>query len=135
MGLNVELLEKSFDLVAPKSTDITKRFYEILFDGSPEVRSLFKSDNSHRLLEGLVFIVNHLRNQEALGKYLRALGERHVGYGVSEEDYPKVGRALVKTLEEFSGEAWTTEIEQAWVEAYGIIQSIMLERNECCEGL
>ena len=42
MGLNVELLESSFKLVAPKGDALVTRFYERLFKKYPSVKPLFK---------------------------------------------------------------------------------------------
>lgn len=38
-----------------------------------------------------------------------------------------MGAALLDTFSIYLGEAWTPEVKQAWVEAYGAISSLMLE--------
>jgi hemoglobin-like flavoprotein len=38
-----------------------------------------------------------------------------------------VGAALLDTFALHLGEAWTPEVKEAWVEAYGAISSLMLE--------
>ena len=43
-GLNVELLESSFELLAPQGEKLVERFYERLFETAPAVRSLFPDD-------------------------------------------------------------------------------------------
>lgn len=41
MGLNIELLESSFNLVAPKGEALVNRFYERLFKKYPSVKPMF----------------------------------------------------------------------------------------------
>lgn len=127
MGLNIDLLEKSFQLVAPKGKELTEKFYQILFEDYPEVKPLFKNNNAMKLLESLAFIVGNIRNQDKVVSYLRDLGKTHKSFKVKEEDYPKVGASLLKTLEEFAGDAWNDEIKTTWTDAYGLIQTTMLE--------
>ena len=45
--------------------------------------------------------------------------ERHAGYGVRDEHYEAVGEALLWTLETGLKDAFTSEVRDAWVTAYG----------------
>ncbi|MEL6989174.1 MAG: globin domain-containing protein, partial [Bacteroidota bacterium] len=60
---------------------------------------------------------------------LRGLGKKHIKYGVLPSHYPMVGNSLLRTLKEYLGLNWTTEVERAWTEAYEAIASIMLDDN------
>ncbi|MEL6247054.1 MAG: globin domain-containing protein, partial [Cyanobacteria bacterium J06627_15] len=64
---------------------------------------------------------------EVLSKSLKGLGARHVKYGALPEHYPLVGNSLLKTLEQYAGSAWTPDVKEAWVGAYGAITELMLE--------
>jgi hemoglobin-like flavoprotein len=79
------------------------------------------------LLSSLVFVVENLRNPEALTETLKGLGARHIKYGALPEHYPLVGNALLSTFGDFLQSDWTPEVQQAWVEAYGAITGLMLE--------
>jgi hemoglobin-like flavoprotein len=50
---------------------------------------------------------------------VEALGRRRVGYGVRDEHYTTVGLALLWTLEQGLGDAFTPEVRDAWSTAYG----------------
>ena len=50
---------------------------------------------------------------------MQALGRRHAGYGVRPEHYDTVGAALLWTLEQGLGDAFTDDVRAAWAEAYG----------------
>jgi hemoglobin-like flavoprotein len=49
---------------------------------------------------------------------VEALGRRHVGYGVRDEHYSTVGEALIWTLAQGLGDAFTSEVREAWAAAY-----------------
>ena len=131
MSLNVELLEQSFELVKPKSDESVSDFYNNLFTDYPASKPLFAHSNmakQQQMLKGaLVMVIENLRQPEVLSKALKGLGARHVKYGALPEHYPLVGNSLLKTLSQYAGNAWTPELKQAWVDAYGAITELMLD--------
>jgi len=132
MALNVALLRDSFELVANTNPAFVRRFYEILFERYPAARPLFPHSalgrQAEMLTSALVAVVDHLEDAPWLRDTLGALGEKHVGYGVTREMYDWVGAALLATLAEVAGPAWTPELAAAWGEAYAAIVSLMLAR-------
>jgi hemoglobin-like flavoprotein len=129
MALNVPLLRSSFQLVLDKKPNLTARFYEILFQRYPASRPLFGAGSQRRqeemLAGALAAVVEHLEDAPWLAQTLGALGAKHVGYGVTAEMYDWVGDALLATLAEVAGDAWTAELNVAWSDAYGAIVSLM----------
>lgn len=129
MSLDVSLLRSSFELVLERAPDLTHRFYEELFRRHPELRPLFSRNTRDRqekmLAEALVAVMDHLEDAPWLGENLRALGEKHRSYGVTDEMYDFVGEALLVTLAAAAGEAWTERHRKAWTEAYDAIADIM----------
>ncbi|MBE9200758.1 MULTISPECIES: pentapeptide repeat-containing protein [unclassified Nodularia (in: cyanobacteria)] len=131
MSLNVELLEQSFDKIKPRANEFAASFYENLFQAHPEVKPLFThtdmGNQEKKLLNSLVLVVENLRNPEALGPVLNALGGRHVGYGAIPKYYGPVGEALLLTFEQYLEEDWTPEVNKAWLNAYRAITALMLK--------
>lgn len=131
MPLNAPLLRSSFVLVASREPELTHRFYDILFQRYPQVRPLFSRntrDKQEKMLrDALVSVIEHLEDAPWLAQTLRALGAKHVAYGVTPEMYTWVGGALLATLAEAAGGAWNPELESAWTEAYGAIAGLMRE--------
>jgi hemoglobin-like flavoprotein len=129
MALNVGLLRESFEVVATANPRFITRFYEILFERHPEARPLFPAGGIARQAEmltgALVAVLDHLEDAPWLTQTLGALGAKHVGYGVTREMYDWVGAALLATLAEVAGPAWTPELHAAWADAYGAIVSLM----------
>jgi nitric oxide dioxygenase len=53
------------------------------------------------------------------------MARRHVGYGVQPAHYDTVGAALLWTLEQDLGPAFTDETREAWATAYGTLAQVM----------
>src|SRR5215472_5405011 len=131
MSLQIELLETSFQAIAPRGEAFVTAFYERLFTRYPQTRAFFASTNMKeqrkKLLGALALVIQNLRKPEVLTSALKGLGQRHVAYGVRPEHYPIVGTILLHTFADVLGDDWTPEYHDAWAQAYGAICSIMLE--------
>ena len=130
LTLDLDALETSFDLVAPRGDELMDAFYTRLFDAAPAVRPLFPDDMRRQktmLLGALVLLRKSLRDLEAIVPKLRELGARHVAYGAQAEHYPVVGAVLIASLADVAGDAWSPRFEHAWTTAYGIVAATMLE--------
>ena len=130
-ALDIDALETSFDLIAPRGEELVDTFYRRLFATAPSVAPLFAGTDMSRqkakLLATLVLVRNSLRDLDALVPKLRELGERHGAYGAQAEHYPVVGAALIAAMAELAGDAWRPEYEHAWSEAFVIVAGAMLE--------
>ena len=135
--MNVETLETSFDLVAPRGDELVTVFYRRLFERAPAVRPLFAHVDMQRqramLLAALVLLRKSLRNLDAIAPKLRELGARHVAYGATAEAYPIVGEVLIASMAEIAGDAWREEYAVEWAGAYAVVQSVMLDGAELGE--
>src|SRR3954470_7797838 len=122
MHLDLETLETTFDLVAPRGEELMDVFYARLFAAAPAVRPLFDGTDLDRqkgmLLSTLVLLRRSLHNIDAIVPTLRALGARHVAYGAKPEHYFVVGEVLIASLAEIAGQAWRPEHAIAWAAAF-----------------
>jgi hemoglobin-like flavoprotein len=129
-ALQVELLEESFDLIAPRGEELVATFYSHLFTADPALRSLFAGTDMARqrsmLLAALVLVRKSLRDLGALVPALVSMGARHHGYGVRPEHYATVGAALLATMAEIGGADWREEYTAAWAAAYAVVRDTML---------
>jgi len=133
MSLNLEALETSFDLVAPRGDELMAEFYARLFEAAPAVRPLFPDDMRRQktmLLGALVLLRKSLRDLDAIVPKLRELGARHVAYGAQPEHYPVVGMALIGSMAVIAGDAWKPVYVTAWTEAFELVAATMLEGAE-----
>ena len=126
----IDLVRQSFALVQPIAPVAAALFYDNLFEADPALRPLFKGPMAHqgeRLMGMIGRAVGLLDQPDSLMPVLRLLGSRHAGYGVVESHYATVGGALLKTLGQGLGDAFTPDVKQAWTDLYGVIAKTMLE--------
>ena len=137
MTLDLEALETSFDLIAPRGDELMDVFYARLFAAAPAVRPLFAGTDLRRqkamLLSALVLVRKSLRDLGPLVPKLAELGARHVAYGARPEHYPVVGAALIASMAEVAGEAWRPEYERAWAAAFDVVAGAMLDGAAAAE--
>jgi hemoglobin-like flavoprotein len=127
----IKLVQDSFAKVAPISEQAAVLFYDRLFEVAPSVRAMFPDDMTEqrkKLMATLAIVVGALRNLEAVLPAASALAKRHVNYGAKAEHYPIVGAALLWTLEKGLGDAWTPEVSDAWIAAYGTLSGYMIQQ-------
>ena len=137
------LLRESIEIAVEREPVITKRFYEILFERYPQVKPMFSRNSPEKqqrmLQDTILAALDHLDDGEWLETNLRALGAKHVGYGVTDDMYPLVGECLVAALADLCGDAWTSDHEESWQEVFGIITALALagaadERAQLAKG-
>jgi hemoglobin-like flavoprotein len=123
------LVRESWRRFEPRLRDSGLRFYEQLFALDPTVAHLFDRTDlvqqERKIMGMLAEIVRVLDRPGELVPEVAALGQRHVGYGVRDDDYASIGAALLWLLEQVLGEEFTPELKAAWSEAYALVSSIM----------
>jgi hemoglobin-like flavoprotein len=131
MHLDLNALETSFDLVAPRGDELMDTFYARLFAAAPAVRPLFSGTDLGRqktmLLGTLVLLRKSLRNLDAIVPTLRNLGARHVAYGARPEHYPIVGQVLIDSMADVAGDQWRPAYTRAWAAAFDLVAGAMLD--------
>jgi hemoglobin-like flavoprotein len=121
-------VKASFELVRPIAPQAGAMFYDKLFELDPSLRPLFKGDiaeQSRKLMQTLATVVNSLDRLDAIVPAVQSLGARHADYGVKDADYDTVAAALIWTLNKGLGAAFTADVRDAWVAAYGILAETM----------
>ena len=130
IALNVQILEQSFDLIAPRGQELVDRFYSHLFQTAPSVKPIFEQVDMQKqkqsLLAILITLRESLRDLSLITPALEELGARHVDYGAHAAHYPVVGIVLLETMAEIGGPGWKPEYTSAWAEAYKVVQDVML---------
>jgi hemoglobin-like flavoprotein len=123
------LVRHTWSQVAPSADAAADMFYRRLFEIDPATRKLFRATEMvaqrKKLLQTLSFAINGLDDLERLVSKVEDLGRRHAGYGVTDAHYDSVGAALLWTLEQGLGRAWTPAVASAWIEVYGMLSGIM----------
>ncbi len=124
----VRLVQTSWLAVEAMGPPAAALFYQRLFSLDASLRPLFRGDidaQGHKLMAMLGSAVPALDRLDEIVPSLQALGRRHAGYGVLDRDYDTVGAALLWTLEQGLGGAFTREVREAWTGAYRALASTM----------
>ena len=125
----VKIVQDSFEKVKPIADTAADIFYERLFETTPELRSLFPADMADqkgKLMKTIGIAVNGLDKLDTIVPTVKALGAKHVDYGVKDSHYGNVGAALLYTLEAGLGEDWDLELKEAWTATYSIVSTTMI---------
>ena len=124
----IALVKSSWAKVTPIADEAAALFYHRLFELDPTFKLLFLSDMEQqgRRLMGMIGIaVNSLDRIGDIVPAVRALGRRHVDYGVKHQDYDTVGDALLWSLSQSLGEKFTPEVEASWIAVYRVLADTM----------
>lgn len=132
------LVQEIWKQFEPVAADHARFFYDKLYELDPEARALFSTTNMdeqrHRLMETIAYLTAEIADTERFVTDLVALGRRHGGYGVRDSDYDAAGVALLWTLEQALGSAFTPEARDAWNEAYQAMASVMRRVSSATTG-
>jgi methyl-accepting chemotaxis protein len=127
---DIETVQRSWALLVPVSDEAAELFYVNLFARDPSIRLLFDGDlqlQGKRLMKMIGTTLDNLGNPDVMVPTLQALGRRHIGYGVCDSHYAAVGQALLQTLAQGLGTAYTPEVDAAWRRVWVRLRDIMMQ--------
>ena len=125
---NQTLVRDSFAKVVPIAPQAAALFYDRLFTLDPSLRPLFKGDmaeQGRKLMAMIGMAVANLNRLDTILPAVQDLGRQHATYGVQPAHYDTVGSALLWTLGQGLGDAFTPAVEAAWTEAYTVLATVM----------
>jgi methyl-accepting chemotaxis protein len=127
---DIKLVQQSWALLVPVSDEAAELLYVNLFARDPSIRLLFDGDmqvQGRRLMQMIGMALDNLGDASVLVPSLQALGRRHIGYGVCDSHYETVGQALLQTLAQGLGTAYTPEVDAAWQRVWIRLRDIMMQ--------
>ncbi|WP_108868342.1 NO-inducible flavohemoprotein [Aquimarina aquimarini] len=132
----IEIVKSTAPVLEEHGEAITKVFYKLLFKKHPELKDVFnminqKKGTQQRALANAVFqYAVHIDKLEMLGDAVETIAQKHASLSIPKEAYPIVGENLLAAIKEVLGDAATSEIMNAWEEAYGDLAAIFVKREE-----
>ena len=131
----VQIVKEITPAVAANAETITRRFYERMFEGNPEVKAFFNQAHQHsggqqRALAGAICAYfTHIDNLEVLTPAIELIAQKHCSLGIKAEHYPIVGKHLLDAIKDVMGDGATDEIIGAVAEAYGVLADVCIGRE------
>jgi hemoglobin-like flavoprotein len=132
------LVKESFARVAPIADQAAALFYQNLFSLDPSLRELFKHDmqeQGRRLMTTIGAAVGAVDHIGTIVPAVQELARRHLRYGVRPPHYGTVGAALLQTLEQGLGPAFTPPVRSAWSAFYDLLSTEMIAAAEAEESI
>ncbi|MCG8423117.1 MAG: NO-inducible flavohemoprotein [Proteobacteria bacterium] len=156
----IEIIKATVPVLKQSGVAITTRMYDIMFARYPEVRQYFNMANQavghgatrasqieafhHQVLNvgsesgtQPLSLANAIRDYGANIEQLNALtgaieriANKHVSINIQPEHYAVVGECLLEAMKDVLGDACTDEILAAWTEAYQLLASIFVQRED-----
>jgi hemoglobin-like flavoprotein len=146
-----DLLRESIGLLGDAGDEVMRLFYANLLEVAPELRPLFPLDLTEpgslgagriqrdKLLGALVAVSqtydpDRPDQMQILDNHLKSFGNSHAAFdrgdgrvqGATLAEYTAVKVVLFNTLHDVAGEAWRSEYDDVWSEAYDYAAGAML---------
>jgi hemoglobin-like flavoprotein len=123
------LIRTSFDATWSRRRALADLCYSRLFELAPETRRLFADDMERqrlKLMDMLAALVGALDQRELFQSLITHSGQQHAELGVQPSQYAAFGEALIWSLEQQFGAAFTPELRDAWRALYATVRDEML---------
>ena len=131
----IRIVKSTAPVVELHAEAITRRFYQLMFAGNPEVQAYFNHAHQHSggqqkaLAAAICAYAANIDNLAALGPAVELIAQKHCSLGIQPEHYPIVGKHLLVAIKDILKESATDEVIAAWAEAYGFLAKVCIERE------
>ena len=117
----------------PIRRNLAVKFYDRFFEACPDARRLFPNDMEKlhlKLMDTIAALVGTLDNHTLFQSIIGHTALQHARFGVTSSQLSAFGDALISSLEQQFGSAFTPELKQAWIALYAAMQTEMLSALE-----
>jgi hemoglobin-like flavoprotein len=125
----VDLITRSFDAIWPVRRKLSGLFYSRFFELAPGAKRLFSGDMERqhiKLMDTIAAIVGALDERALFQSIITHTGRQHGRFGVDQSHFVAFGDAMIWSLEQQFGSAFTPELRAAWIALYDAVQSEMI---------
>ena len=125
---SARLIKNSFSLAMADPPKAMEYFFGRLFAANPEIRVLFPlamTQTRLAVFDALAGLIWNIDSPRACEQLLGYLARDHRKFGVKEKHYRPFFDALLVTIEQLAGAAWTAETTAAWQAALDYFAAVM----------
>ncbi|ANU38776.1 NO-inducible flavohemoprotein [Vibrio scophthalmi] len=133
---HIAVVKSTIPLLETAGPALTQHFYQRMFLHNPELKDIFNMTHqqtgrqSVALFEAVAAYAKNIDNLAALSQAVERIAHKHTSFNIQPQHYQIVGHHLIETLRELASDAFTTEVEEAWTQAYLFLANIFIEREE-----
>ncbi|ASK62645.1 nitric oxide dioxygenase [Virgibacillus phasianinus] len=132
----IDIIKATVPVLEEHGTEITKVFYQRMFEGHPELKNIFnqtnqrKGDQSKALAGAVYAAAYNIDKLETILPTVKQISQKHKSLNIQPEHYPIVGKYLLLAMKEVLGDAADDAVIGAWERAYGVIASVFIETEK-----
>ena len=126
-------VKQSFEDLRPHHEPTSYDFYEALFRRAPELRDLFREDlkgQGMRFMNTLGLVLDDMEDPGRTTIDYAELGKLHTTLGVRQAHFEPMEEALMESLSNKLGEAFTQDLESAWRSAFEAFSKKLIEAGD-----
>lgn len=124
----------SFALAEPRKVEAAALFYGRLFKLAPELKAQLADDlpaRASRSTAALAYLVATLDRPEAFEPFVAELAAlAALQLSLEPAHYARAGEALLWTLRQILGPAFTARTAECWARVYGLVASAVIDAAE-----
>ena len=123
-------IERSFELAAERCEDLTPLVYRLLFDAHPEAQTMFRTEGSE-LVKGSMLaltidaILDFAGERTGHFRLIECEVASHDAYGTPRTLFVAFFGIIPQALREVLADDWSAEIDAAWQQLLGDIESLV----------
>jgi nitric oxide dioxygenase len=132
----IEIVKSTVPLLVNNGEQITKQFYEMLFEAHPELKNIFNANNqrdgqqARALADAIFAYANNIDHLEVLIPAVQRIANKHISLGVQAEHYPIVGQYLLMAVQQVLTLPDEHPALIAWSEAYDALARVFIETEQ-----
>jgi len=133
---HISIVKSTIPLLEDAGSALTNYFYKRMFKNNPEVKHIFNLTNQETgrqqfaLFEAIANYAKHIEDLAHLSSAVERISQKHTSFNIQPAHYQIVGHHLIETLRELAPDAFTSDVEEAWTEAYIFLASIFIGREK-----
>lgn len=133
---SIQIVKATAPVLQETAIEITKHFYTLLFREYPEVSPMFNQANQqsnrqqHALAGAIIAFAQNVDKPQMLSNALWRIAHKHAALQVQPAQYAAVGDCLLRSISHVLGDAATSEILEAWGEAYNYLANLLMDTEE-----
>ncbi|KJG08507.1 NO-inducible flavohemoprotein [Photobacterium kishitanii] len=136
----IDIVKSTAPVIAAAGPAVTQHFYQRMFSHNPELKDIFNmshqqgpdkntpSSQQKALFNAVCAYANNIDNLAVLLPAVEKIAQKHTSFLITADQYQIVGSHLLATIDELLAPG--QEVLDAWAEAYGVLATIFINREE-----